>query len=466
MLKQYSLRHFKGINKLDKFTVKPLTILCGTNCSGKSSFIQSLLLLKQSNKVSGRQPLTLNGEYLGLGTVEDVIFEHNRDNRLSFNLSFNYFYDPYTNEISRVQEFNLNEELEMTINLIYRIGQSGFILNELSLSSPDKNTPFYIFREYEKGILRLTMSDDQEEKHAFCKVIKFDGLIPEIKVLYDLSENTPLETLDIKAWINKLLNETKHALKVCLDSVTYVGPFRNPPQRRYNRLETSASVGTKGEYVATLWSNERDLAILDHYFLDEGSDSYYNVKSMTLYDAVRKWMHLMGFKNLQIQNYQELISLLIETESNFRTLVNIADIGFGFSQIFPIIVQGLFMPVGHTLLLEQPEIHLHPALQMKLGDFLLALILSGKQIIVETHSEHIINRITRRIIEDETEELERRVEISFFSRNSLGINIESIIVDDIFGVKNWPDDFFDQAVDEKERILLLSLKKRRAQKEQ
>jgi predicted ATPase len=158
----------------------------------------------------------------------------------------------------------------------------------------------------------------------------------------------------------------------------------------------------------------------------------------------------MGFKDLHIQNYQELISLFVN-DNKPGLLVNIADIGFGFSQIFPIVVQGLFMPKGHVLLLEQPEIHLHPALQMKLGDFLIALVLSGKQIIVETHSEHIINRLIRRIVEDETQILESRIGISFFTKTSTGVGVEEVIVNDIFGVQNWPDGFFDQAVDEKEK---------------
>lgn len=80
---------------------------------------------------------------------------------------------------------------------------------------------------------------------------------------------------------------------------------------------------------------------------------------------------------------------------------NIVDVGFGVSQILPIITQGLNMQKEETFILEQPEIHLHPKMQMKMADFILSLALSEKNVIAETHSDHIINRLCRRIMENE-----------------------------------------------------------------
>ena len=78
---------------------------------------------------------------------------------------------------------------------------------------------------------------------------------------------------------------------------------------------------------------------------------------------------------------------------------NITDVGFGASQLLPVIVAGYFAPEKSVLILEQPEIHLHPTAQNKLGDLLIAISRGNKKLIVETHSEHLLERIQRRIAE-------------------------------------------------------------------
>ena len=92
--------------------------------------------------------------------------------------------------------------------------------------------------------------------------------------------------------------------------------------------------------------------------------------------------------------YQILFSWRDPRQSNATT---IADVGFGVSQLLPILVIGLRSGRASLLILEQPEIHLHPRLQANLADFLLTLAASGRRIIVETHSDHFINRLRRRI---------------------------------------------------------------------
>ena len=92
--------------------------------------------------------------------------------------------------------------------------------------------------------------------------------------------------------------------------------------------------------------------------------------------------------------------------SKTREAVTIADVGFGVSQLLPILVLGIRSDESSLLLLEQPEIHLHPKLQANLADFLLTLAEQGRRLIVETHSDHFINRLRRRIAED----LDRRTE--------------------------------------------------------
>ena len=124
---------------------------------------------------------------------------------------------------------------------------------------------------------------------------------------------------------------------------------------------------------------------------------------------------------------------------------NIVDVGFGISQGLPVIVSGLLLNKYETLLLEQPEIHLHPNMQMKMADFLLTQAYSDKNIIVETHSDHIINRITRRVMEDKTGTLQKIIKIYFVQGYNLECPIyKDIKFDPIDGLTGAPDDFFTQ----------------------
>ena len=84
--------------------------------------------------------------------------------------------------------------------------------------------------------------------------------------------------------------------------------------------------------------------------------------------------------------------------------VTLDAVGVGVSQLLPVLVLCLLSEPGGVILLEQPELHLHPALQQRLADFLIAVARSGRQLIVETHSEYIVSRLRRRIAEDTTEE--------------------------------------------------------------
>ena len=136
-------------------------------------------------------------------------------------------------------------------------------------------------------------------------------------------------------------------------------------------------------------------------------------------------------------------------------MVTIADVGFGVSQLLPVVLASLRAPIGATLIFEQPELHLHPRLQGKLADFFICMVELGKKVIVETHSEHFINMLRLRIAEDTTAELHNKVGI-LFVRGPMrggGSHVESLQVDEYGGVVNWPPDFFPEHGDITEKIL-------------
>jgi predicted ATPase len=223
-------------------------------------------------------------------------------------------------------------------------------------------------------------------------------------------------------------------------------------------------IGNKGENAAYLYLTEQNKRINNHYFYNPSIDTFETLPNQTLHSALQKWFELMKIPNFEAEINNKIIYLNMEASAYDETRVGIADVGFGVSQIFPIILEGLRMEKGGTLMLEQPEIHLHPNLQMQMADYFISLALSGKQVLVETHSDHVINRLVRRIVEDETLNLKDLIGIYFIKPSENGSVYEEINIDDTKGITNWPPDFFDQTANEQMKIMQAGLKKRKSQR--
>ena len=122
--------------------------------------------------------------------------------------------------------------------------------------------------------------------------------------------------------------------------------------------------------------------------------------------------------------------------------VLLTDAGFGVSQILPVLVLCFYAPEKSTVILEQPDIHLHPSVQAGLADvFIDAWKKHNVQILFESHSEHLLHRLQRRIAEEEIREDD--VGLFFCSTNgSGGSSISQLEVDQFGNISNWPKDFF------------------------
>ena len=258
------------------------------------------------------------------------------------------------------------------------------------------------------------------------------------------------------------LYRVSNIFQTIFSSYSYIGPLREEPSRRYIYEDEITEIGVKGENAAYIYLTDQDKAITNHFFYDRESDNFIGVKKTNLSTAVQEWLNLMNIKGFRSEVVNEVVYLNLSSSSTPETRVSIADVGFGVSQIFPIILEGLRMPRRNTLLLEQPEIHLHPNLQMQLSDYFITLALSGKRVMVETHSDHIINRLVRRIVEDETGIIQKLIGIYFVSASDQGSVYEEVCIDEQFGVTNWPIGFFDQAASEQEKIMRAGLKKRQS----
>ncbi|WP_371418295.1 AAA family ATPase [Anabaena sp. UHCC 0253] len=138
---------------------------------------------------------------------------------------------------------------------------------------------------------------------------------------------------------------------------------------------------------------------------------------------------------------------------NSGNLYSLADSGFGYSQVLPIVVKGLQAKPGSVLIVEQPELHLNPALQVRLASFFVAMMRADKQILIETHSEHIVNAIRVITAEDESGKLAGKCGIFFIDAESEIPVIHELSIKSDGTIPDLPKHFFGEAISLSGRLL-------------
>ena len=238
-------------------------------------------------------------------------------------------------------------------------------------------------------------------------------------------------------------------------SVLYLGPLREQPRLIHDDVvvDDVGAIGPNGSRMVPYlhYFGGRHIKACLPIDPDRGKASP-GIASMTLTEAMGIWIRHLGIgQNIvvrQAQPYGLVIGLVVE-EGNPAVLLT--NVGVGVSQILPILALGLAAMPGQMLIFEQPELHLHPAVQSKLGDFFVALVLSGVQVLVESHSEHLVMRlrlyVSRGIIGPDD------VNLMFVSKDEFGSSIERVTMSESGYIDNWPKGFFDEAEKSLSRIL-------------
>jgi hypothetical protein len=234
--------------------------------------------------------------------------------------------------------------------------------------------------------------------------------------------------------MNALKDRSTYLQRLLVENTYYIGPLREYPQRYYIASgEYPRDVGLRGEHTAEVI-----------YFDFRREDQQY--------ERFRYWVREMGLAHdVKISPVAEGLYTLSIIDPNVKIEVGLADIGFGASQLLPIIVEGIYAKTGSVLLVEQPEIHLHPKLQAALMDFLIEIAEEGKQVIVETHSEHLILRLQRRIAEGKLSHAD--VAIYYFEGSENGSKITQVELNENGTIKTWPKGFFEEDLEESFSLL-------------
>lgn len=290
------------------------------------------------------------------------------------------------------------------------------------------------------------------------------GSLPEMQRLIDSRQNqddaTALEVQTFPTQYTSILDQT---VQILGSRVAYLGPLRDDPKAIYAipALPNQRDVGLKGEYTAAMldiYANR----MIDYPLPPEGDGKQLKPNRGRLIQAVQLWLQRMGLaKDVSTAETSKVgYGLSIRTTERDQPL-DLTSVGVGVSQVLPILVMALLAPEGAILIFEQPEVHLHPKVQSILGDFFLGIIACGKQCIVETHSEHLINRLRRRIVEVEDTTLLDLIGIYFVEREGSVSRFHRVEPNEYGAILEWPEGFFDEAENESSAIMRAAMAKRR-----
>ena len=177
---------------------------------------------------------------------------------------------------------------------------------------------------------------------------------------------------------------------------------------------------------------------------------------------IAHWLNELGliheFSLDEIAKGTNLYRAMVRTSSS-GVPTALTDVGFGVSQVLPALVLLYYVPEGSTVLMEQPEIHLHPSVQSGLADVMLNVAEARNvQIIVESHSEHLMRRLQRRVAEEAASPDD--VKLYFISATEGVAQASDLVLNEWGEIENWPDKFFGDDVGEIVAITQNALRRR------
>jgi predicted ATPase len=455
MLTSLRIQNFKAWKDTGQVRLAPLTVIFGTNSAGKSSLGHLLLALKQTALATDRKRALHLGDantLIDLGTFKDCLYRHDLSSTLEFELAWN-----------------------LPKNLTFRDlheKRTPYIGNALSLSADlkadKKEQPEIQGFTYDLryGSDRVVAVDHvlngggrwalNPDNYKFVQAMGRKWDLTEPEKFYRVSE-TSLSRYQNAGFLTDFALETERMLA----GISYLGPLRNHPQRIYQWSgDTPEDVGQRGESsVAAILAAEQD-----GRKLNKGPRK----PTRRFAKLIAEWLtdiHVIdSFAVKPVAEGRKEFEVLIKTQA-WSPEVKITDVGFGVSQVLPALVQAFYCPPNSTVWMEQPEIHLHPQVQSDLADVFISAVHASQdgkarnvQLIVESHSEHFLTRLQRRIAEEQIKPSE--VAIYFCRNTENGAALESLDLN-LFGeIKNWPTDFFgDQMGDLSARTIAAQRRK-------
>jgi len=221
--------------------------------------------------------------------------------------------------------------------------------------------------------------------------------------------------------------------------------------------EQEIDLDNSGEFLPYILKNRKNITIFNCY-----PNDHWKCDEVKLIDAVNYWLYY--FRTGEYTSKKMLREIEVNTKDAILVNFNLknqkgshsfslADSGFGYSQVLPIIIKCLLAEIDEAILIEQPELHLNPSLQVRLAEFFVAMSVSLRQIVIETHSEHIVNAIRVLSAESAANDISDNANILFLHNNLGKLKVHELSIKPDGTVPNWPKEFFGEALTLTGRLL-------------
>ncbi|MFO0726481.1 MAG: DUF3696 domain-containing protein [Myxococcota bacterium] len=433
MLTKLRIKNFKAWKDTGEIRLAPLTVLFGTNSSGKSSLGHLLLALKQTAASTDRRRALHTGDetsLIDLGTFVECLHRRDRKARLQFDLEWS-------------AKLKVHDPLRTGASYVGTTLSLDTTLSASSQDQPEVERIAYALRHDDAPVLSATLKRSDGGKWSLDA--------KPYKLVHAVGRKWPVEGPDKFYRVSErslaryqnadFLAEFALEVERNLGALSYLGPLRDHPHRIYTWSgNTPPDVGKKGEstIAAILAAKGRQL--------NRGGKQHYQAFEQLIASELVSLGVIESFQVRQTAAGRKDYEVSVKTRGG---LVEVAlpDVGFGVSQVLPAVVQAFYCPPDSTVWMEQPEIHLHPQVQAELADRFITAIRARErgrdrstQLIIETHSEHFLNRLQRRIAEKVIEP--KDVAIYFAKTSSEGAELEELQINEYGDITNWPENFF------------------------
>ena len=421
MITELSAQNFKSWENTGKLQIAPLTGFFGANSSGKTSIFQTLLMLKQTAERppewDGAIDFGDEGSVVNLCSFNEVIHRHKSGLSLDISVSWKL-----PDKLIIGGRGAAGQALPGTPRSSNRleVGALSFSTTIVSAGADSVVVDGFGYMSDEYEFFGIVRDSDSQYKLICPPNFRLQGAFSSLPFrcygIRDGSARVP----------DTPFLSFERAFKNLFSRIHHLSPLREPPRHHYiYGGEHPKGVGQYGEQaISALLAGRIQLLSVDEQILKW-------LERLDLIDSYRLQADPDGEKNYEfrLKQYKD------------GPEVRLTDIGLGVFQILPTLALCYYVPEGSILILEQPEAHLHPKSQADLADVFIDVVKNRNiQIILETHSEHLLRRLQRRIAEEEIPATDTA--LYFCQVNDGTSKIEHLNMDEYGNITNLPQDFF------------------------